>query len=209
MPEFQYIVSMPYIIGESHIVAALAACAVVYGLGLPLEKAVAALTEYRTPPGRLSLLPGRNGSLVIDDTYNSSPVAAEAALALLRELHVPGRKIAILGDMMELGKWSQEAHRILGTHVLGACDLLVTVGIRATEIGKGAEEAGFDTAALRHFDTALQAGDFLGDMIKDGDVVLIKGSQSVRLEKAVKLLLAEPGKAQELLVRQEKEWEGR
>ncbi len=208
-PEYQYIVSMPHIIGESHIAAALAACAVVYGLGFNLEKAVLALREYRTPPGRLSLLPGVRGSAIIDDTYNSSPIAVESALALLKEITVPGRKIAVLGDMMELGKYTQEAHEKIGSLVPGAVDMLITVGIRATFIDKGAEAAGYNTTKMKHFDTAEQAADYLTIAVTSGDLVLIKGSQSVRLERATKAILATPEQAHKLLVRQEKEWEKR
>jgi UDP-N-acetylmuramoyl-tripeptide--D-alanyl-D-alanine ligase len=208
-PEMEFIVSQPAIIGESHITASLAACAVVYGLGFNLEKAVEALHAYRTPPGRLSLISGKNKSIIIDDTYNSSPVAAQAGLALLASLETPGKKIAVFGDMMELGKFTQEAHETLGKQCVGSCDMLVTVGIRAKYTDEGAKEAGYDLTKIKHFDTAEQAGAFLSQTIQTADIVLIKGSQSVRLEKAVKMVMAEPEKASELLVRQEKEWEGR
>jgi UDP-N-acetylmuramyl pentapeptide synthase len=206
-PETSHIVSMPYIISENHISAALAACSVVYGLGFPLEKAVAALREYHTPPGRLSVLPGTRESIIIDDTYNSSPIASRSALDLLRTLQVAGRKIAVIGDMMELGKFTQEAHVELGAHTVGACDLLVTVGIRSASIDVGAQEAGFSTNAIEHFKTAEEATEFLQPRIQPGDVVLIKGSQSVRLERMVKALLRNPETAQQVLVRQENEWQ--
>ncbi len=208
LPEYNYIVSMPYIIGESHISAALAACAVVYGLGYNLEKAVAALHDYHTPPGRLSLINGVNDSTLIDDTYNSSPIAAKSSLELLKELEAHGRKIAVFGDMMELGKFTQEAHEELGKQVPGSADFLVTVGIRAKYIDEGAKEAGFNLTKIKHFDTADQAGEFLKTVISPGDVILIKGSQSVRLERAVKHLLALESDSQ-FLVRQEREWEVR
>ena len=206
-PAESHIVSMPYIIGESHISAALAACAVIYGLGLPLEKAIAALHEYHTPSGRLSLLPGIRDSVLIDDTYNSSPVAANAAVDLLRQIQSTGRKIAVLGEMMELGKFTQEAHYELGKNVVGACDLLITVGIRAVTIDTGAQESGLSQTAIGHFDTAEQAGAFLESTVQAGDVVLIKGSQSVRLERVVLKLLQKPETAREVLVRQEPEWQ--
>jgi UDP-N-acetylmuramoyl-tripeptide--D-alanyl-D-alanine ligase len=209
VPEYEYIVSMPYIIGESHISAALAASAVVYGLGFNLEKAVAALYEYRTPPGRLSLLPGINGSIIVDDTYNSSPVALKASLELLQQVQIPGRKIAVIGDMMELGKYTQEAHEEIGKMLPGMCDFVVTVGIRTKYIDEGAESVGFNMTKIRHLETADQAGDFLKSMIGSGDMILVKGSQSVRLERAVKQLLADPSRAKDWLVRQEKEWEHR
>ena len=210
LPDYEYIVSMPNIIGESHISAALAACAVIYGLGFNLEKAVQALYEYRTPPGRLSLLYGINGSIIIDDTYNSSPVASTAALNLLKSFQMTGgRRIAVLGDMMELGKFTQEAHENIGHLIPESCDLLVTVGIRAKYVDEGAKEKGYSLTKIKHFDTADQAGEFLKSTVHGGDIVLIKGSQSIRLERAVKMLLVDPAKAKEYLVRQEKEWESR
>lgn len=209
VPEYNYIVSMPHIIGESHIIAALAACAVVYGLGYDLEKAVAALHEYHTPPGRLALLGGIHDSTIIDDTYNSSPIAAKSALELLRDMEVHGRKIAVFGDMMELGKYTQEAHEALGKQVPGSADFLVTVGIRAKYIDEGAKEAGFNLTKIKHFNIAEEAGEYLKTILAPGDVVLVKGSQSVRLERAVKELLARPEDAVTYLVRQEREWEVR
>jgi UDP-N-acetylmuramyl pentapeptide synthase len=210
VPEYEYIVSMPYIIGESHVTAALAACAVVYGLGFEMEKAVTALREYHTPPGRLALLAGLNGSILIDDTYNSSPIASRSALELLKEIQVSGgRKIAVLGDMMELGKYTQEAHELVGKQIPESCDFLVTVGQRSKYIDEGAKEAAFSLTRIKHFDTAEQAGEFLKTTVHGGDIVLIKGSQSVRLERVTKALLADPSKASELLVRQESEWDKR
>ena len=206
-PEMEFIVSQPEIIGESQVFASLAACAVVYGLGWNPEKAVEALHAYRTPPGRLSLIAGKNNSLIIDDTYNSSPVAAQSSLALLSSLKTPGKRIAVFGDMMELGKFTQEAHEKLGAQCVGSCDFLVTVGIRATYVDAGAKEAGFNLPRIKHFDTATQAGEFLAGVINPSDIILIKGSQSVRLEKAVKMLMEHPETASQLLVRQEKEWE--
>lgn len=208
-PDVEYIVSQPYIIGESHVIASLSACAVIYALGFPLEPSVQALHEYHTPPGRLALHPGKHETTIIDDTYNSSPVAAHSALDLLAEIKTTGRKIAVLGDMMELGKFTQEAHHELGIKAAGACDFLVTVGIRAQTIDIGARESGFSETRIYHFENSNQAGDFLKSFIEKGDVILIKGSQNVRLEHAVKAIMAEPERAEELLVRQEKEWEER
>ena len=208
-PDVEYIVSQPHIIGDSHITASLSACAVIYALGFPLEPSVNALHDYHTPPGRLSLLKGIHGSILIDDTYNSSPVAAHSALDLLKEIKTTGRKFAVLGDMMELGKFTQEAHHELGTKAADVCDFLVTVGIRAQTIDIGAKESGFNETHISHFERADQAGEYLKSFIEKGDVVLAKGSQSVRLEHTVKMIMAEPQHASEILVRQEKEWEER
>lgn len=201
-----YIVSMPHIVGDSHITTALAALAVSSGLGFPINALVANIAEYKTPPGRLALLRGEGETLIIDDTYNSSPVAAESALHLLKSIEAPGRKIVVLGDMLELGKFTQPAHKEVGAQIVGVADLLVTVGIRAIEIDAGAFEAGFSKTQIHHFETSEQAGAYLKATIAKGDIVLCKASQGIRLERAVKMIMADSEQAKNLLVRQEKEW---
>lgn len=204
-----YPVRMPHIIGMTHIYAVLAGLAIVFDEKKSLSEAVTAVSEYRTPPGRLSLIPGIKQSMIIDDTYNSSPVACEAAIDLLGDLKISGRKIAVLGDMLELGKHTQEEHQKIGSRTVGKTDMLVTVGIRSVEINTGAKDAGFSTSMMRHFNTSIEAMTYVEGLIVPGDVVLVKGSQSVRMERIVKKIIAHPEQAGELLVRQEKEWEKR
>ncbi len=209
LPDYNYIVSMPYIIGESHITAALAACAVVYGLGYDLEKAVEALREYRTPPGRLSLLNGYNDSTLIDDTYNSSPVAARAAVSQLTNLRelVTGKTFAVLGDMLELGKYTEAAHTEIGQYAaeLGV-DYLLTVGEMSRDTVRGAITAGMNPDHCFNFADSSAAGKFLQQKVAFHDAILVKGSQGMRMEKTVKEIMAEPERAKELLTRQYAPW---
>ncbi len=201
-------VNMAHIVGESHIYSGLAAIAVAGELGCDMLKATAALTDYETPRSRLAIIEGMNNSIIIDDTYNASPVAMEAAITLLQSISAK-RKIAVLGDMLELGKMTEEAHRKTGVQVASVADMLVLVGPRADFIKEAALEAGFPLKELYKFDSSITAGKFLEGVIEKGDVILLKGSQGVRLERAVKAIMAHPEDAKHFLCRQEKEWEKR
>jgi len=197
-------------VGRHQIYAPLAALAVGLILKLNLVKLADNLAlNFLTPPGRLRLLHGVKGSLILDDSYNSSPEAASLALKTLKELEVEGKKVAVLGDMLELGAYTIDAHKKLGEAVKEVVEVLFTVGVRAKFIGEAAVEVGFDKKAWRHFDLAQDAARKLEHVLEVGDIVLIKGSQSVRLEKVVEEVMLEPAKKDELLCRQEPEWRKR
>jgi UDP-N-acetylmuramoyl-tripeptide--D-alanyl-D-alanine ligase len=117
-----------------------------------------------------------------------------------------GRKIAVLGDMLELGKHTEEAHVAIGNIAKEICTILVVVGSRAHFIKTGAQNAGMPEENIFEFFNARDAGEFVRNTIQEGDVVLIKGSQGMRMERAVEVLLKDPKKKKNLLVRQEKEW---
>ncbi|HEY4483174.1 MAG TPA: UDP-N-acetylmuramoyl-tripeptide--D-alanyl-D-alanine ligase [Candidatus Paceibacterota bacterium] len=195
-------------LGKGHMYAALAALAVANELEVNLLNAVAALEAHRTPPGRLRVLAGINGSTLIDDTYNSSPAAVKIALDTLHELEVTGRKIAVLGDMMELGQYSEQEHRKVGSWLPGVVDVLMCVGERSKWIGDEAQKDGFKKESIYYFADSVATGQFLvSDFgIRASDLILLKASQSIRLERATEMLLAEPSRSSELLVRQDKEW---
>jgi UDP-N-acetylmuramoyl-tripeptide--D-alanyl-D-alanine ligase len=151
-----------------------------------------------------------SSDLIIDDTYNSSPEAALLAVETLAKLPLLGRKIAVLGDMLELGAFSQEGHRLLGSRIRSKdVDILVTVGERARDIAQAAEDGGFSRDLIWRFDRGEEAGRFIQNQIVSGDIILVKASQGIRLEKVVKELMAEPNRAPELLVRQGLEWENK
>ena len=98
---------------------------------LNILDSINALKNYAVPPGRMRLLQGINDTLIIDDTYNSSPFACEASLKTLGEIKNAKRKIAVLGDMLELGRHTTEAHKNIGKIAKENCDVLVVVGQRA------------------------------------------------------------------------------
>ncbi len=111
--------------------------------------------------------------------------------------------------MLELGKFTEEAHREVGGKLVGVADILVTVGPRSRSTAEGAIEAGFDESQIKRFDTAESAAEYLHKLVRQEDIVLIKGSQGVRLERAVLHIMDSPELASQLLARQEKEWEKR
>ncbi len=199
--------------GAHAFLPALAAAAVGVALGKPLEGLVDSLQSYQAPPGRMRLLRGVKDTLLVDDTYNASPAAAEAALEALT-LVMPkglssGRRIAALGDMLELGRHSVEEHRKIGAHAARTVDVLVTVGFRARDIAQGALDNGMPENNILQFEDSGKAGKEIELMLQPGDCVLAKGSQSIRMERVVEELMAEPELAEKLLVRQDAEWRKR
>jgi UDP-N-acetylmuramoyl-tripeptide--D-alanyl-D-alanine ligase len=209
--------SLPVILeemfGKNHIYASLGALALVSGLKLNLLEAINQLKNYKAPAGRMCLLKGINNSLIIDDTYNSSPFACKTGLATLGEIKNEGRKIAVLGDMLELGKHTKVAHEEIGEVAKESAEILVVVGPRALSIKQGALEAGMSQKKIFDFSDARQAGEFLKNFVKENDLIFVKGSQGMRLERTVEAILdlkRNPlgGKQDKskLLVRQDKEW---
>lgn len=193
-------------LGKHHVYPALAAIAVGCAQSMAPEEVQAALKDYKPAFGRMHLIDGIKGSLIIDDTYNASPVATVEALHTLATLEKTKRRIAVLGDMMELGAHSSEAHKEIGELAAKSCDILVAVGVRSRKIADAAMDAGMAEDNIYQFDTSGETGLFIQNMITKGDVVLVKGSQSMRMEQTVKEIMAEPEQASELLVRQEEEW---
>jgi len=130
-----------------------------------------------------------NGALILDDTYNASPESTLAALNLLEEMG--GRKIAVLGDMLELGPYEQQGHELVGVRAAEVCALLVTVGERAKMIAEAALQAGLHPWAVSRFDTVSEAVDFLKSTLLPDDVALIKGSHGLRMDRIVSALESE------------------
>ena len=171
--------------GRHHVYPALAAAAVALNEGLSLAAITAALADAR-PDLRLTPRPGPSGSIIIDDSYNASPASMLAALDLLSEC--PGRRIAVLGDMRELGAASDEGHRAVGRHAAGRCDILVVVGEDARLIEDWARRAGLKD--VRFIASSDEAADLLRRELGAGDHVLIKASRAVGLESVVDALVA-------------------
>lgn len=197
---------IPNALGKQHLYPVLAAAAVGYSLEFQPKNITDALLQYQSPNGRMKLLPGIKETTVIDDSYNSSPVAVEEALNVMGHIHPAGRKIVVLGDMMELGKYSIEEHKKVGKHVSEVADMLVTVGFRARDIAQGALQNRMHGSKILQYDDVHRAGKEIELLIEAGDLILVKGSQSVRLEKVVGEIMAEPERKKELLVRQDREW---
>lgn len=199
-------------IGKPAVYAALAATCVGIHFRMNLVEIANSLENFNSPKGRLKVINGVKGTLLIDDTYNASPQSSLMAISLVGglELSKDARKIAVLGDMLELGSESEEGHREVGQALFeNGFDMVVAVGERAADIARGALEAGMDQRSVFHFDKNDPAGRFVQKKIMTGDMILIKGSQGARMEQVVKELMADPLHASELLVRQEQAWIGR
>lgn len=192
--------------GRHHVYAALAALAVGISQNLNLVEISEALSLYSAPPGRLKLIEGIKNSWILDDTYNASPIAMHAALDVLAEMPTTKRKIAVLGDMLELGRYAIEAHRQVGRKVSETADLIFLVGPRSKFIAEVCREKRMAPEKIYEFSDSREAGKKLQNIIDEGDLILIKGSQSMRMERAVEEIMAHPEEKEKLLVRQEKEW---
>lgn len=197
------------VLGTQPIFNALAALAVGVYLKLNIVEMVNKLSAHESPRGRMRLLPAIKDALIIDDTYNSSPVAALAALVALKNIETNGKRIAVLGDMLELGKFTIEEHKKIGAFAGSFANILIAVGPRARYIVEGAIEQDMSEKNVIEFGDSQSAGKYLESIIGAGDIVLIKGSQGMRMERAVEEIMAHPEAASELLVRQEEEWKKR
>lgn len=198
-------------IGRTQMLPMAAAVATALSLGATLSEALAALESYEAPSGRGRIFVGKGETTLIDDTYNASPAAVEEALSTLK--HFPqtkghkGRKIAVLGDMLELGRYSVAEHERIGTLAGHSADVVVTVGIRARALAESAR-ASHHAGCAFSYDNAREAAHALQDYIEPGDILLVKGSQSIRMERIVAALLEDPADTTKL-VRQDEEWKRR
>ena len=201
-------------VGRSQLFAPAAAVATSCMLGMSPKEALDGLSSYVPPPGRARIFKGKRHMTIIDDSYNSSPAAAEEVLRSL-ELFPKGfhaasashkaRKVAVLGDMLELGRYSLAEHAHVGHIAKETVDILVTVGPRAKGISDAARSDGMREELIHHFENSLEAAASIEELLKEGDIVLIKGSQSIRMERIVRPLLADFTDVAEL-VRQDPEW---
>ena len=203
-PEWQEVSVNLQLLGEHSLKAAAAAGAVGAKLGLSLEEITIGMAKIRAVPGRMNVLRGVNGSTLIDDSYNSSPMAVAAALKTLYMVDATQR-VAILGSMNEFGELSPKAHDAVGKlcdpHFL---DFVVTVGDDAEKyLAPAATSKG---CQVRSFKSPYDAGGFVHSILKKGAVVLIKGSQNgVFTEEATKVLLHDATDEAQL-VRQSPAW---
>ncbi|HEX4744400.1 MAG TPA: UDP-N-acetylmuramoyl-tripeptide--D-alanyl-D-alanine ligase [Candidatus Limnocylindria bacterium] len=171
--------------GRHLVTASLAAIGAAVMLGVPLDEAALGLGTLEPPAHRMSVR--RAGRLtVIDDSYNASPAAVHAALALLRE--VPGRRVAVLGDMRELGELSADAHEDVGRDAARSAQLIIGVGELAQTIVSAARSAGHADAHAAA--DSAEALILLQRSLRDGDTVLVKGSRALALDRLADALAA-------------------
>jgi UDP-N-acetylmuramoyl-tripeptide--D-alanyl-D-alanine ligase len=175
------------LIGRHSVQTVLRAAAVGLAEGLSWGEIIAGLQSGRTQL-RLVAVHTSNGALILDDTYNASPESTMAALNLLSEMD--GRKVAVLGDMLELGRYERQGHELVGVRAAEVCDELIAVGQRSKMIAEAAESAGLSQPSISWMDSVPQAIDFLQNRLQKGDVVLIKGSHGLRMDRIVSALEA-------------------
>lgn len=198
-------------LGDASVSACAAALVVAKHFDVPLADAAKALSAQFVPaPGRMRPLAGIKKTLILDDTYNAAPASVMAALEVLKLFTVSRpnvRRIAVLGKMAELGQYSESEHAAIGRRVVEVADVFVATGAEMIDAADEAERAGMKKESVIRVADAVAAGRWLDANIHEGDIVLIKGSQSARMEKAAKDVMAEPLRAEELLTRQEPYWE--
>jgi len=196
------------LIGQHSIKIFLAAASVAREFSIDPDEIVQALEEIRPQPGRMNPVKAKNEILVIDDSYNSNPYSAIEALETLSAIKWNGRKVAILGNMNELGGYTQEGHLQVGEVAGKVVDFLVAVGDNAEYLARGAGKLGLSKDKVITFKTTDEVIAQLDKLLSAGDLVLVKASQNkMRFENIVKYLLDNSALAEKLLVRQDKKWE--
>ncbi len=185
-----------------------AACACFLGVlnGMNLVEASEAVSSYKAPKGRMNLIFGAKDTFILDDSYNASPSSMIASLETFKKIPAK-RKVAVLGDMLEIGKYSEEAHRSCAKLAASFCDVIIAVGTKSLFVVDEAQKHGFEKGEnLFYFETSEKLSEKIYDLIQKGDFILFKGSQGVRLEKAIKEILKDKRNADKFLVRQSKKW---
>ena len=176
--------------GRHNAMNALAAAATAHVLGVGIDDIAAGLQAFVPCPGRMELVELANDILILDDSYNANPLSVRAALDALHDMGRATRRIALLGDMLELGSAAQDLHREVGRIAAGCVDRLFLFGELAQDIGYGAVEAGIAEEKVEVAEDHAAVAARLRDLLQPGDRLLVKGSRGMRLEKVVGLLKA-------------------
>ncbi len=170
------------ILGKHSVLTVLRAAAAGFAAGMNWDEVIDGL-QSSTSQLRLTAIHTRRGALVLDDTYNASPESTVAALDLLSE--IPGRRVAVLGDMLELGQYEEAGHRWVGEKAASVAKQLITVGERARMIADSARANGMPLAAITSVEKSADAAEILRSQLRESDVVLIKGSHGMRMDRII------------------------
>ncbi len=180
------------IFGKKQIYAALAASAVGTTLGLNLVQISQALKTYQGLPGQMQLINGIKNSWILDNSRDASSYSMAEAIEVLKQINpkefdgnASGRKIAVLGDFLEVGKYAIGAHELIGKEIAPFVDTLFTVGLRAKFIAQNAEKHGVARKNIFQFDRSENAGKKLQEKIRQGDLILIMGATEIGMKKIV------------------------
>jgi len=180
----EYAIRLAFV-GEHNAQNAAAAFALAAALGYSAQECVRGLGSARPQAHRLNLVRGRSGITILDDSYNANPSSMAAALSTLRSLAADRRPVAVLGDMLELGPAELREHREVGELASRSAELLAFFGPRSKEGHRAAVALGSNAA---HFEELDQLVDWLRGKLQSGDLVLVKGSRGMRLERVVQQL---------------------
>jgi UDP-N-acetylmuramoyl-tripeptide--D-alanyl-D-alanine ligase len=178
------------IFGKEQIYSALAALSVAKILKLNLVDVSLALKNYKLPPGKMNLIEGIKNSWILDDSQSATPFSMIEALQILGKLNWPKRKIAVLGDVVGIGKYTIEAHETIGEYVVKNANFLFTFGQRAKFIAKGAFEKGMEENKIFQFEKIEDGKEKLKEEIKEGDLILVDGSKEMEMSKIVEEIKA-------------------
>lgn len=196
------------LIGAHSINILLAAAAVAVQFEISVEEIIKSLEEIRPQPGRMNSIKIKNQITIIDDSYNSNPVSAIEALSTLKSIEFSGRRVAILGNMNELGNYAREGHKKVGEATGKSVDYAVFVGPNAKIMAESAEKSGLTLSQMKILKTSDEVIKIIDQIIKPGDLILIKASQNgMRFENIVKYLIDDKNLSEKVLVRQEKKWQ--
>jgi len=176
--------------GKEQVYSALGATALGIIFDLNLVEISQALKDYHSLPGKMKLIEGIKHSWVLDDSESATVFSMAEAIEILGKISPPpnfggGRKIAVLGDVIGIGKYTVEAHEAIGERVARNADLLFTFGPRAKFIGQGAQNKGMTVEKIFQFDTIDEGKIKLQDKIKEGDLILVDGSKEMEMKKVV------------------------
>lgn len=170
--------------GKAQAYAAAAAACAGLTFGMNLVRIAEALQFYQAPPHRMKLISGVKGTFIMDDSYNASPLSMHEAIDAVRQLKAQ-RKIGVLGDMLEIGKYAVEAHETIGQISAKVFDILITIGPRAKFIAEAANKRGMAKKNISSFDTADEAKLEVQKLIKKKDLILVKASRAIGLDRVV------------------------
>lgn len=204
-----YSINILETLGIQNEYASLIAFASSLELKIPIEKIVSILNKYSKIPGRMTIISGINDSVILDDSYNSSPLAVAESISTFSNIITQNRKIAVIGDMLELGKYSHTEHKNIAVQLKDVANLVYCVGIRSRKIKEELVILGFDEDKVFTVGTSSEAGEVVSKILLAGDLVLVKGSQAIRMEKVVEKIMKHPEDKKKLLIRQDKEWQNR
>ncbi len=178
--------------GRHNIANFLAACAAARVLGVEFEAAINSISGFSLPPNRLAVQ-RLSQVVLIDDCFNANPQSVAVALKVLAASAPKERRLAILGDMLELGDSSERLHQKIGEEAGGCVDRLVVIGEKCRAVIAGAEKAGLPPSRIRQYKKTADVGEELFDIVQEGDTILVKGSRAMSLEKICEMIVRHYG----------------